>query len=69
MTLWMIKTIIVYHNYSNFIAIKRQKKKQNKTTKHTNIHTVISVLGFAPLDVQIQQWGNGGPQLMLLKWV
>ena len=36
---------------------------------HTKITQLISVLGLALLDLQIQQWGTGGPQLMLLKWV
>ena len=29
----------------------------------------ISMKGSLLLDVQIQQWGTGGPQLVLLKWV
>ena len=36
---------------------------------HTKIIRLISVLGLALLDVQIQQWGTAGPQLMLLKWI
>ena len=46
---------------------------KNMTTEHIEIRCkyckLISVPGLALLDVQIQQWGTGGPQLMLLKWV
>ena len=48
--------------------------KKHTVPAHTNKHIqviiiITSVLESALLDVQIQQWGTEGPQLMLLKWV